>query len=274
MITIGEKLRKAREAQGRTLDDIAAATRINRKFLDDLERGITPPVPMTYVRAFIKSYAGIVGLDHQELLKELEPPPPAPPAPVQRSMFEDAAPPPVAPAPRREETPRPEPAKGPQPIVLVVLSALVVVGLVVIILALRQEHSTAPPQEISFSDVVKEQEARLRPASTDSTAAAAVPAKPPRPDSLSLEGVARDSVWVRVVIDGATTSEYTLPPSYRIRWKAKKSFLLSLGNGAGMIFSLNGRDLGTLGASRKPVKNVPVSWETYDKFRPKSVQKE
>ncbi len=275
MTTIGEKLRKAREAQGRTLEDIAAATRINRKFLEEIERGMTPPVPMTYVRAFIKSYAGLVDLDAAELLRELEPPPPPVPQPGPKKSFDDATIETSPAAPRRDETPKPEAPKGRQPLVLVLLSAVVVVGLVIIVLALREEHSSPPPQEISFSDVVKEQEAKLRPPTPDS-AAAAVPqlAKITHPDSLSLEGVAKESVWVRIVIDGSTTSEYTLPPEYRIHWKAKKSFLLTLGNGEGMSFNLNGRELGTLGTSKKPMKNIPVSWDTYDKLRPKGGLKE
>ena len=36
MANIGEILRQAREEKGRSLDDIAAATNINKKFLEDI----------------------------------------------------------------------------------------------------------------------------------------------------------------------------------------------------------------------------------------------
>ncbi len=66
---LGETLRRARSAKGITLEDAERVTRIPRKYLEALELenfGILPaPV---YARGFLRSYAGYLGLDANDLL--------------------------------------------------------------------------------------------------------------------------------------------------------------------------------------------------------------
>ena len=69
MTPLGETLRRARQAKGITIEDAERVTRIPKKYLEALEvedYGILPaPV---YARGFLRSYAGYLGLDAQELL--------------------------------------------------------------------------------------------------------------------------------------------------------------------------------------------------------------
>ncbi len=59
----GQELRKARESLGRSLDDIAATTRINRRHIESIEAGDLGALPTgPYVQAFLKEYARNVGL--------------------------------------------------------------------------------------------------------------------------------------------------------------------------------------------------------------------
>src|SRR6516225_3303967 len=69
---IGTRLRQAREAREISLENLAAATRINIKFLKEIDAGIHPQVPDTYARAFIRAYAEHVGLDPAALVKEID----------------------------------------------------------------------------------------------------------------------------------------------------------------------------------------------------------
>jgi len=66
---LGETLRRARTAQGIRLEDAERVTRIPRKYLEALELenfGILPaPV---YARGFLRSYAGFLGLEANDLL--------------------------------------------------------------------------------------------------------------------------------------------------------------------------------------------------------------
>lgn len=71
-IPVGERLRRAREAQGLTLDDVAARTRIPIRHLRSIEDGQWDELPaITYTVGFGRSYANAVGLDGAEIGREL-----------------------------------------------------------------------------------------------------------------------------------------------------------------------------------------------------------
>lgn len=64
----GSYLRRAREAAGLSLEDLHERTRISFKNLRLIESGDFPSVPQTYVRAFVREYARIVGLDEEDTI--------------------------------------------------------------------------------------------------------------------------------------------------------------------------------------------------------------
>jgi cytoskeletal protein RodZ len=69
---VGEQLRRAREATGLSLEDIAAQTRIPQRHLASIETGDWDNLPApTYTIGFAKSYAGAVGLDRTEIGNQL-----------------------------------------------------------------------------------------------------------------------------------------------------------------------------------------------------------
>src|SRR2546423_12520930 len=53
----GQDLRKLRESKDITLAEISAQTRINQKFLANIEEGNFDFQPETYIRSFLKAYA-------------------------------------------------------------------------------------------------------------------------------------------------------------------------------------------------------------------------
>jgi transcriptional regulator with XRE-family HTH domain len=67
-ITVGERLRLAREEQGLSLDDIAARTRIPTRHLESIEQSEWSRMPApTYTIGFAKSYGAALGLDKVEI---------------------------------------------------------------------------------------------------------------------------------------------------------------------------------------------------------------
>ena len=71
-MTVGERLRAAREEKKMRLEDIAAQTRIPQRHLEALERSEWDQLPApTYTTGFAKSYAGAVGLDRMEIGDQL-----------------------------------------------------------------------------------------------------------------------------------------------------------------------------------------------------------
>jgi len=70
---LGNRLKEAREEKGMSLDDLQAATKIQKRYLTALEEGNYDIIPgKFYVRAFIKQYAEAVGLDSELLFEEFK----------------------------------------------------------------------------------------------------------------------------------------------------------------------------------------------------------
>lgn len=63
-IPVGEELRRAREAAGLEISDVAAHLRIRSNFLSALEEGRPDALPgVTYAIGYVRTYAGFLGLD-------------------------------------------------------------------------------------------------------------------------------------------------------------------------------------------------------------------
>lgn len=73
MSELGTRLREARVEKGYTLNTLQQMTKIQKKYLQAIEEGQYEEVPGTfYVRAFVKQYADMVGLNGDELLEEYQ----------------------------------------------------------------------------------------------------------------------------------------------------------------------------------------------------------
>ena len=64
MIPVGQDLRRERDLRGITLQEIAEATKINLRFLRELEEGNLDALPGEFfVRGIIREYAKYLGLN-------------------------------------------------------------------------------------------------------------------------------------------------------------------------------------------------------------------
>src|SRR2546422_6105323 len=71
VIDFGTKMKRAREARGVSLRQIAGATKISVSALEALERNDISRLPGgIFSRAFVRSYASEVGLDPDEMIEE------------------------------------------------------------------------------------------------------------------------------------------------------------------------------------------------------------
>ena len=70
--SVGQRLRRAREAQGLTLDDVAMKTRIPIRHLRSIEDSSWGDLPaVTYTVGFARNYANAIGMDGVEIGREL-----------------------------------------------------------------------------------------------------------------------------------------------------------------------------------------------------------
>jgi cytoskeleton protein RodZ len=70
-LTLGEKLRQAREARGSTISEVAEQTRISAQYLEAIENNDYRTLPGgIFNKGFVKSFAKYVGVDEQEALQD------------------------------------------------------------------------------------------------------------------------------------------------------------------------------------------------------------
>ncbi|WDF82004.1 DUF4115 domain-containing protein [Lacticaseibacillus pabuli] len=73
MDEIGQKLREARIEKGYTIDDLQQITKIQKRYLIAIEEGNFSALPGDfYVRAFIKQYASVVGINVEQLMEDYQ----------------------------------------------------------------------------------------------------------------------------------------------------------------------------------------------------------
>jgi cytoskeletal protein RodZ len=268
------ELQQAREAKNISLAEVSDATLINMKILEALERGDTGTLPEAYVRAFIRGYAGAIGLDKDatiaryDAIRNSQKPAAHPVAPTAAAIRDESVAPPLT----KYKT---EPPKGRarffskfKPILVKIGIAIVV--LVLIDLALWNILNKEPVQAIQetpFRDVIREQEKKAGLADTAAAvntgrSTSSLPQTgitkdsvngkpvtvPPKvvldKDSLTLVATTSDSVWLQIVVDDDNLTEHYLLPHSTMQWRAKNEFWISaIGNPAAIKFALNNKSI-------------------------------
>ncbi len=276
--SLGSYLRQERERQQVSLQEIAAATKIQYKFLEALEHDAYDQLPAPpFVVGFLRAYAQYVALDPETVLT------------AYRSLHRAAAPPEVA--------PRPVPAPTPPPHRRQIIRLgvfLAVLGLMtgLVLHAWRREQPTRSPVA-SFPAVLPGQADKTpdaaRPVATvvpqpepagaasvvlptspapairtepspgltapGTSGAAAPPAtvmasgSVPRqegggsesPGVLVLQATAVADTWLRVEIDGDKRRTLLLASGKSVQWEASERFRLTVGNVHGIRLALNGQ---------------------------------
>ena len=268
----GRILREARTAAGKTLAGMAQETRINERFLGELEAGTSFSLPAIYRKTFLRTYARALGVDPETFPPD-EPPAAAPPAtadgtahvkPDGKAHMKGRAAEIVAAGPPVEEGSVGRLGRNPfaeksQLRTMVIVVALLVTALYLSVkwFAAAPESRPAPPAPAQEAVPDTLSRATNLPAFTGSPSGAS--GGGPSADSLVLRAATSESVWVHIVIDNDSTIEYTLPPGYAITLRARDNFLLAVGNPRGLSVYLNGRKLDVLGSGDRPVKNLFLS---------------
>ena len=73
MSKFGDRLRRERESRDASIDDIAATTKIHRRFLEALERDEFETLPgAAYGKFYIRAYAEVLGFDPEPLIADYD----------------------------------------------------------------------------------------------------------------------------------------------------------------------------------------------------------
>ena len=266
---IGERLRNARTARGLSLEDVEAATRIRRRYLEALEREAWDELPgAAYAKGFLGSYARQLGLPPDEVagLFSLAPAPSAAaPAPVEVR---------ITPA-----TPHLRLRRIVTAVVVVLLSgglflSYVLYGQLRQFAASRPRPVTATPVQAGAQTPPTAPPSKVAPAGAappaggepprtgagtavipTSGASGAGPTPPPQgavPPIITGQHVAvavdaTDRTWLRVVADGSVVFEGFMSAGDHQAWQGQNQVSLRVGNASALDVAVNGQALGRLG---------------------------
>jgi cytoskeleton protein RodZ len=267
MDSVGELLRGERLRQGLGLAHIAERLRINLSYLEAIEAGDTDSLPGAFFyRAFVRQYAGFLGLEEDKLepaLSEL------------RERAEAAQPlPSPQPAPPAIDVP-PLPAaggrraSGPKPWSIVLLIAVIAgcSGIYALWQRTRRVEPAAPPParvETTAPPPQPQPAAQTAPAAPPPEAAkpsvpAPAPAPAPTDAKIDIQVEALETVWISATTDGKKTAT-VLQPGQSRRFAANERASLFVGNAGGVEIRVNGKPLGPIGP-RGQLRTVVITPE-------------
>jgi cytoskeletal protein RodZ len=238
MSGIGQRLIDAREARGLTAADVAKKLCIRTMFVDALERedwqAIGDPI---YARGFLKNYARFVGLDADGLAAEANEeiggsdarPVISAFVQIDRGVIDS-----------REN--RVNVMAWAVPITAVVaalLVALVVVNGVGLLRGGGNVTAVAPESTDSPSPQPSASSADLSAAGSQTSAGLAA--------GVDLRIAVTQPCWLSVTVDGKRVLYSTLPTGSVREFRADREITLRAGNAGGIVATIDGKDIGSLG---------------------------
>jgi len=263
MYSVGETLRRARQAQGLDLNAVAARTKISAKYLEAIESDNRKVLPSGFFyRSFVDQYARSLALDTREIDAEIDRVLAAD-EPLPLPGFESVVARNVPPMPFAQRFPLRRSFTSAAALALVVAGCSGVyawwhgarppISVEGVVTSIRAFQKPAPAKAKPFA--AKPQAPRPAAAAVADLAPipAAIPvaASPdPRPSGFKvmLDLMAHEATWLSVVSDGKPVFSGTLHPNESKTVGGKQFAKLRVGNAAGLEVRLNGKPVGPLGA--------------------------
>jgi cytoskeleton protein RodZ len=259
-MSVGERLRRARLDAGKTLDQVAADTKIQIWILEAIERDDFSRIPGgVFIRGYLTAVARAVGLNPSEVLTAYSPefaPQPAPP-------------PPALPPPDPNEVTR-------TPLWQYIVIVAMVLGAVVLWRNMtRTSHDiaaaptspapvSAPPTTVPSPAVPPapaNQPAESGATATTGATAPIAPVEPHEGDSavaptapLIVQVHANEEVWIEADADGERKVYQLFEQGQELRVEGQKEIRLLVGDAAAVSYTINGkpgRPLGGTGVVRQ-----------------------
>ena len=276
-ISLGIYLRKSREERHIGLDEVAEATRIRRHNLEAIENDEWSKLPsQVFIKGFLKSYAEFLGLNKETVIHHY----------LSTSSFEKTAP--EALKKTRLQSGRPYLIIVVSALALAFIVALIYLNKRNISITdkafqhlgtqslgekmegiAEKEHNNQQDERekeilLLEDEVVVEEvnKTTLKSKPIDDTIVledSTIPMKREEEKKsllprLILTANVKSRTWISISIDDTSVNEYLFQPGQTPRWTAEKGFNILVGNAAGIEFSLNGKEVGNLGAQGQVVR--------------------
>lgn len=223
---VGYTLRLKRQEKKLSLEQVAAQTHIQQRFLQAIEAGEPDRLPEPiYIQSFVKQYAEALGLDGTELASSF---------PIDDYRQVGMKPIGIIPAAQFQTTH------------LYLLYILVIVCTVSTLshLLSRSEIQLSSQQQPSASTDKREQtppSEKLKPVSATPNAVSKINR------SVQVGVTLKAESWIRVVADGKKQFEGLLPQGTQRTWVAKEQLTVRVGNAGGVLVNFNQEQAKPLG---------------------------
>ncbi len=269
MKEIGDYLHRVREEKSISLKEIQEATKISMRYLEAIDRGDLEGIPgEVYRKGFLVNFANAIGLDGQEVLQkyyqmknaaELEKQQQQQQQQEQQQQQQSIPqhqyrqePTPVVVRERVATSPEPQDDEQLKGLYLGIVVALIGILIVASFFLFPYRQST----QDDGAAVTKEE------ASATDTMEAPKSIAP-----ITVNITFKERVWVQVKSDGeylygAEGMSFDSSEPQQV-WTAQREMIIRMGNPAGLMISLNGKDLGQLGekGKTKSIKLTPQGVE-------------
>ncbi len=254
---IGEILRKEREKQRMTIQDIEDGTSIRAAYIEAIESGDYDKMPgRVYAKGFVKNYANFLNLNAEEIVKQFMEEV-SPPAPVVEQAQNN-----VVDEPKGKSTfslngkriPLGDEGfsignllSGNNLVAAIVAVVLIIGGIFYYTKDSSDEIAkvdTKPAQEVQpqTSEQVQPSPQPQQPIGSQVSAAV-----PPQVDGVNVQATFTGDCWILVTADNVVLYEGVITAGQVMDWKGNENVNVRLGNAGAVEFTMNGQNFGKLG---------------------------
>ncbi len=248
---VGETLRKERERQRMTIQEIEEGTSIRASYIEAIESGEYDKMPgRVYAKGFIKNYANFLNLNGDEIVKQFmeEVKPAVEPVKVEDVAEEKKSKTFSVSGRRLEEVGSKISANHLVAAIMVI--ALLIGGFFYV--------NSSSGVEVAQVDTTKPKEVTQVPTETVAPAPESAPvtenvvttpvsAAPAPVDGVNLQATFSGDCWIMVSADGAIIYEGIMTAGQSAEWKGNQNVSVRMGNAGAVDFVMNGQNIGKLG---------------------------
>ncbi len=266
--SLGEFLRRRRQEQDLSLEDVAEKIKIHVKYLTAIEEGKDADLPgQVYKELFLKSYCDFLGISIDELLLRLPEQEPLPPEeegaeptaqPAKRAPYAPPAPPAATEATTQKNS-------GGRRFLVATLSVLVIVLAIVAVQIYRGELFNDPPIPAPVI-VPKKAEPKPEPIIADSSGTDTLSSVPARQEMINLLMVGRGECWIEVSIDGDSSFSEIMKSQDTLWLAMQDSISFKLGRANNVDVWCNAQPLVLAAADDGTVKTFTLTRSNYKNF--------
>ncbi len=229
---LGEMLKKKRDDLGLDLREIANTLKIRYDYLKAIEDENFKLLPAeVYLKGYILEYAKLLNIEEDTVLKAYE---------EDQFKFKK----------NKLDEVKFHPRKKPNIKILIISSvlSLFLIFLVITFLVPTKQNTDNSSEKLDKIDNSGIQ--ILKPDLNTPLSKEKLTNESMMPEESSqqiLEIIATDTTWILANIDGTDLKEVLMKPGESVKWHARKSFSLKIGNAGGVRLNLNGKELEKLG---------------------------